>query len=123
MSRAGTFAARVRELPHAALALELAVLGLVLLDFSRIVVGLIALDAPLHWDEAVYAVRARSWVDPEAVLSGWSYIRPPLLQLLAGLPVLGGGDEWQLRAIGLVAGVALLLAAWWLGRMLAGPTA
>lgn len=104
-------------------ALELAVLALVMIEFARVVIGLIALDAPLHWDEAVYAVRARSWVDSDAPLSGWSYIRPPLLPVIAGVPVLAGGDEWQLRIIGLVSGVGLLVAAWWLGRMVAGPIA
>jgi 4-amino-4-deoxy-L-arabinose transferase-like glycosyltransferase len=123
MTRAGALAARVVGWRHAPLALELLLLGIVLLDFARIVARLMALDSPLHWDEAVYAVRARSWVEPDAALSGWSYIRPPLLPMLAGLPVLAGGDEWQLRSIGLLAGVGLLLVAWWLGRMIAGPVA
>jgi hypothetical protein len=123
MRRAAATAVGATDSPAVARALELGALALIVLDFGRIVVGLIALDAPLHWDEAVYAVRARSWVDPEAALSGWSYIRPPLLPMLAGIPVLPGGDEWQLRLIGLLAGIGVLLAAWWLGRMVAGPLA
>jgi 4-amino-4-deoxy-L-arabinose transferase-like glycosyltransferase len=46
-----------------------------------------------------------------------------LLPLLAGIPVLGGGDEWQLRLVGVASGIGLLLATWWLGRLIAGPIA
>jgi 4-amino-4-deoxy-L-arabinose transferase-like glycosyltransferase len=123
MNRASSLARRVASWPHRAIAVELSALAIVVLAFAAIVIGVIAIGSPLHWDESVYAVRARSWVDPDAVLSGWSYIRPPLLPLIAGLPVASGGAEWQLRTIGLVSGAGLLLAAWWLGRMLVGPIA
>ncbi len=103
--------------------IEIAILLFILADFTRLVARLIGLDSPLHWDEAVYAVRARSWVDPGVPLSGWSYIRPPLLPIIAGIPVLAGGEEWQLRLIGLVSGLGLLTASWWLARMIAGPVA
>lgn len=103
--------------------LELLALAVILADFVRVVARLIGLDATLHWDESVYAVRARSWVDADVPLSGWSYIRPPLLPLLASVPVLAGGDEWQLRSIGLVAGCGVLLASWWLARSIGGPLA
>ena len=109
--------------PHRAIAVELSALAIVLAAFVAIVVGVLSIGSPLHWDEAVYAVRARSWVDPDAVLSGWSYIRPPLLPMIAGLPVAAGGAEWQLRVIGLVSGGGLLVGSWWIGRMLAGPIA
>ena len=114
---------RAAPWPHRAIAVELSALTIVVLAYAATVVGVISIGSSLHWDEAVYAVRARSWVDPDAVLSGWSHIRPPLLPLIAGLPVAAGGEEGQLRSIGLISGVGLLLAAWWLGRMLVGPIA
>ena len=120
MNRAAPLAPRAASWPHRAIAIELCALAVVLAAFGATVIGVISIGSPLHWDEAVYAVRARSWVDPEAVLSGWSYIRPPLLPMVAGIPVLAGGAEWQLRALGLVAGSGLLLGSWWMGRMLAG---
>ncbi|HET8777079.1 MAG TPA: glycosyltransferase family 39 protein [Candidatus Limnocylindria bacterium] len=123
MNRAAPAGQRAASWPHWAIAVELSALAVVLTAFATIVIGVISIGSPLHWDEAVYAVRARSWVDPDAVLSGWSYIRPPVLPMIAGVPVLAGGVEWQLRAIGLVSGVGLLVAAWWTGRMLAGPIA
>lgn len=123
MNRAALVARRAASWPHRAIAVELSALVMVVAAFVAIVIGVISIASPLHWDEAVYAVRARSWVDPDAVLSGWSYIRPPLLPVVAGLPVAAGGAEWQLRIIGLVSGGGLLVAAWWMGRMLVGPTA
>ena len=109
--------------PHLPRLLEALLLLLVLAEFVRVVARLISLDQSLQWDEAVYAVRARTWVDPDVPLSGWSYIRPPLLPLVATVPVLAGGDEAQLRAVGLAIGVALVLCAWWLARSIAGPLA
>ncbi len=108
---------------HGLLALELLLLALILFDFVRIVVRLLGVDASLSWDEAVYADRARAWVAPDIPLSGWSYIRPPLVPLLASVAVAAGGDEWQLRLIGLVAGLGLILAAWWLARSMGGRLA
>ncbi|MGH2446362.1 MAG: hypothetical protein ACRDGD_10035 [Candidatus Limnocylindria bacterium] len=109
--------------PHLPRLIEAMLLALILADFARVVARLIGVDATLHWDESVYAVRARSWVDPDAPLSGWSHIRPPLLPLVATIPVLAGGDEWQLRSLGLIGAIGLLLASWWLARLLAGPVA
>ena len=109
--------------PHLPRLVEVVVLALILADFARVVARLVGVDATLHWDESVYAVRARSWVDPDIPLSGWSHIRPPLLPLIATVPVLAGGDEWQLRALGIIGGLGLLVACWWLGRLLAGPVA
>ena len=123
MNRAATLARRAASWPRRAIAVELSTLAIVVIGFTAVVVGVISIGSPLHWDEAVYAVRARSWVDPDAVLSGWSHIRPPLLPIIAGLPVAAGGAESQLRSIGLVSGIGLLLSAWWLGRMLVGPIA
>jgi 4-amino-4-deoxy-L-arabinose transferase-like glycosyltransferase len=123
MKRAAPGAQRAAPWARWAIAVELSALGVVLAAFAALVIGVISIGSPLHWDEAVYAVRARSWVDPDAVLSGWSYIRPPLLPMVAALPVAAGGAEWQLRAIGLVSGVGLLVAAWWMARMLVGAVA
>ena len=123
MNRAATLAWRAASWPRRAIAVELSMLAIVVIGFTAVVVGVISIGSPLHWDEAVYAVRARSWVDPDAVLSGWSHIRPPLLPIIAGLPVAAGGAESQLRSIGVVSGIGLLLSAWWLGRMLVGPIA
>lgn len=109
--------------PHLPRLFEAMLLVLVLADFVRVVARLISLDQSLQWDEAVYAVRARSWLDPDVPLSGWSYIRPPLLPLAATVPVLAGADEVQLRALGLAFGVGLVLCAWWLARSIAGPLA
>ena len=97
-------------------AIELSILVLIVIDFVRVGARLIGLDSPLVWDEAVYAIRARGWVDQDAPLTGWSYIRPPVLPLVNSLAVLAGGDESALRVSGLVAGVGLLLAVWWIAR-------
>lgn len=103
--------------------LELLLLALICADFCRVVLRLIGADGPFGWDESVYAVRARSWVHPESLSSGWAEIRPPILPLIGTLPVLAGGDEWQFRLIGLLSGVGLVLGAWWLARGIAGPVA
>ena len=102
---------------------ELVVLGVIVIDFGRVVARVIGLDTPLIWDEAVYADRARAWLDPSASLSDWSYIRPPLLPVIETVAVAAGGDEWMLRITGLLAGAALIIGAWWLARSIAGPLA
>lgn len=103
--------------------LELLLLALICADFCRVVLRLIGADGPLGWDESVYAVRARSWLHPEIASSGWAEFRPPLLPLIGTVPMLAGGEEWQLRLIGLLSGLGLVLGAWWLGRGIAGPVA
>jgi 4-amino-4-deoxy-L-arabinose transferase-like glycosyltransferase len=103
--------------------LELLLLALICADFCRVVLRLIGADGPFGWDESVYAVRARSWVHPESLSSGWADIRPPLLPLIGTLPMLAGAEEWQFRLIGLISGVGLVLGAWWLARGIAGPIA
>ncbi|HEY5861137.1 MAG TPA: glycosyltransferase family 39 protein, partial [Actinomycetota bacterium] len=84
---------------------------------------IIGIDGSLVWDEAVYAVRARAWTDPDAPVIGWDYIRPPLLPLVSVPAVLAGGEDWMLRLVGLAAGAALLVLVWWLGRIIVGPLA
>ncbi len=114
---------RIQRMPGAGTTIELVVLAILLADFVRIVVRLLAIDAALGWDEAVYADRARAWISPEIPLSAWSYIRPPLLPAIASIAVAIGGEEWQLRIIGLTAGLTLLLGCWWLARSIAGRAA
>ncbi len=92
-------------------------------DFARVVARLIGLETPLLWDEAVYAVRSRGWLDADAPLVAWDVIRPPLLPLVASPASLATPDEAALRLVGLLAGVAVLLAAWSLTRAVAGPLA
>lgn len=114
---------RIERMRGAGRGLELLFLAIVVADFLRIVIRLIAMDGALGWDEALYANRARAWVDPTFTAVGWAPIRPPLLPLTAALSVVAGGEGWQLRIIGLMAGVTLLLSAWWLGRQMCGPVA
>ena len=82
----------------------------------------IAASNALGYDEAVYALRARSWIS-HAPDTGWGLHRPPLLSVL-GVPAAAlGGAEWLFRVVGLGSGVALIAAAWWLARAAGGELA
>ncbi len=103
--------------------IEIGAVCVILLDFTRVVARLVGLEVALGWDEAVYAVRARGWVDAEAPLVGWQAIRPPFLPLLASPAALFAPNEVPLRLVGILSGLGLLLGAWWLARTVSGALA
>jgi 4-amino-4-deoxy-L-arabinose transferase-like glycosyltransferase len=116
-------ASLTERLPTILRILELVLVTIIVADFARVVVRLIGHDVALGWDEAVYAVRARRWADAGAPLTAWDYFRPPALPLIASPAIAINSAEPFVRSVGLVSGVGLLFAAWWLARMVAGPLA
>ena len=101
---------------------ELWLLALVVLALTWAVWRLIGVGLVLGHDEAVYATRARSWLEHTSTLS-WAAHRSPGLPVLA-VPILAlGGGPSQLRAIGLLCAIALVIGVWVLARRLGGPTA
>src|SRR3954469_782433 len=78
------------------------------------------LSAPLGRDEGGMALLAQHW-GGGSLYGGYWLDRPPLLILLFKLAVLGGADG--VRALGMVAALALVVAIAFLARALAGARA
>lgn len=103
-------------------ALERAALAALLAAFG-LVVGLgIAQAAPFSWDESVYALTSRHWVQGTPS-TGWGAHRPPVLSVLGIVPLAFGTDEALFRLIGLLFGLGAVAATWFLARGLAGAWA
>ncbi|HET6379499.1 MAG TPA: hypothetical protein VFH63_00485 [candidate division Zixibacteria bacterium] len=94
-------------------------LVVVLATFGATVALTIAQGAPFGWDESVYGVLARHWVE-STPSTGWGPHRPLALSGLGVVPVLLGGADWQLRAVGLSFGLALVAATWHVARSMNG---
>lgn len=101
---------------------ELAVLAVILLLFALVVVRLIAINAVFGFDESIYALTARWWVEGTPN-TGWAAHRPPGISLVGILALPFGTLEAPFRVIGLLFGLGALAACWRLGRELAGPAA
>jgi 4-amino-4-deoxy-L-arabinose transferase-like glycosyltransferase len=102
---------------------ESIVLLAILVAFAAATAAVIAKGAPFEYDEAVYASKARA-LSGGAAASAWSPHRAPALPVIgAAIVRLGGRAEWPFRAIGLLSGIALLLAAWACARRLFGALA
>ena len=94
----------------------------VLLAFT--VVGMIVIlsGAPLAYDEAVYAARAREFVTGDPAIT-WHVFRPPGLAVLGTVAALTDWWDVSLRAITLGLGLLALLATWLLARLTVGAAA
>jgi 4-amino-4-deoxy-L-arabinose transferase-like glycosyltransferase len=98
---------------------EVAILGLVLFIFAIAVVLGIRPAIEFGWDESVYALISRHWLFGTPA-TGWGIYRPPVVSILASIPMLVTRDESAFRAIGLVAGCMAVVAVWLVGRRLHG---
>ncbi len=102
--------------------IERAAVVLILVPVALAVSVAILRAAPLGWDEAVYASKARSLVT-DTPASWFMLYRPP------GLPILGiaaapvGFSEVGLHGVTLVLGLASLLGVWALARSVFRPAA
>lgn len=120
---AGAMRARpVRTTPRPA-GRERWLVGLALAAFGVPALGTVVANLAFGFDEAVYAQLTRHWLTG-APAGGWDLHRPPGLSVLALLPQsLVPASEAAHRLIGIGAGIGVILAAWWLGRSVAGPGA
>lgn len=101
---------------------ELVLLGVILLLFALVVVRLILINAIFGFDESIYALTARWWIEGTPN-TGWAAHRPPGISVLGILALPFGTLEAPFRVIGLLFGLGALVACWRLGRELAGPAA
>ncbi len=101
---------------------ELLLLGLILALFALLVIRLIAVGSILGFDESIYALTSRWWVEGTPN-TGWATHRSPGISLLgiAALPF--GAWEAPYRAIGLLFGLGAVIACWRLARQIGGPAA
>ncbi|HET7487101.1 MAG TPA: glycosyltransferase family 39 protein [Acidimicrobiales bacterium] len=95
-------------------------LALILGAFTAAVVSVLRVRSAFEYDEAVYAVRARGWVQ-HTPLSGWDPHRGPALSALGTVALWFGNGDNALRIVGLLSGLAAVAACWWLGRSVYGP--
>lgn len=98
---------------------ELVLLGAIVVAFAFVVMLAILQRMPFGWDESVYALTTRHWVQgtPD---TGWGIHRPPVLSIVGIVPMLASSSEIGFRLIGLVFGCGAVAAAWLLGRRLGG---
>jgi 4-amino-4-deoxy-L-arabinose transferase-like glycosyltransferase len=101
---------------------EMIVLGMIIVAFVVVVMLGILQRLPFGWDESVYALTTRHWVQgtPD---TGWGIHRPPVLSIIGILPMLASDSEAGFRLIGLVFGSGAVAAVWLLGRRLGGSGA
>jgi 4-amino-4-deoxy-L-arabinose transferase-like glycosyltransferase len=98
---------------------EVALIGLVVLVFASAVALGVRQAVPFGWDESVYALISRHWLFGTPA-TGWGIHRPPVLSILASIPMLVTRNESAFRAIGLLAGCMAVAAVWLVGRRLHG---
>lgn len=98
---------------------DLALFGAALILFAVALVRQVAVGAPLGPDEAIYATGGRELVDGTAA-SAFGLHRSIGMKVLAAPGAAAGGAEWALRAIGLAASLAFLVAYRGLGARVVG---
>jgi 4-amino-4-deoxy-L-arabinose transferase-like glycosyltransferase len=98
---------------------QLAVLAGITAAFGAIVVLGMLQNAPFSWDESAYAITTRHWVQGGPA-TGTGVTRPPILPILGVIPIAIGTQEWLFRVTGLLFGMGLVAAAWFLARSMAG---
>lgn len=101
---------------------EVALLGLVVIAFVTVVSIGMAANSPFSWDESVYALTIRHWLQG-GPSTGVGATRPAVISVLGAVPLAFGGQEWMFRIVGLLFGSASIVAAWLLGRSMGGPFA
>lgn len=100
---------------------EILALAGVLLVFAILGLRLVLTGVPLGTDEAVYALRARHFLQGVEPGVYWRDLRAPGLPLLL-TPVLGaGGGVGEMRAAVLCTGAAGIVLTWALGRRWSSP--
>jgi hypothetical protein len=99
---------------------EHGILAAIVAAFVATAAILVASAPGFTWDEAVYALIARHWVEGTPG-TGWAPHRPLVLSLLGAVPVaLGVAEEAAFRIIGLSFGAVLIAATWVVARSMAG---
>jgi 4-amino-4-deoxy-L-arabinose transferase-like glycosyltransferase len=97
-------------------------LSIILCGFLVVVGIALADNNAFGYDESVYALLARHWIDGGPI-SGWGIHRPILLSVLGLIPALLGGHEWAFRVVGILFGSATVVAMWYFGRGAGGSAA
>ncbi len=99
---------------------EVGGIALISLLYVVLVFDLVSDSAPLGWDEATYALRARNFFD-HTFSTGWNDYRAPGLPAVMS-PFVGMGDT-ALRSITACFGLIGIGATWLVGRILFGQLA
>ncbi|HEX6655544.1 MAG TPA: glycosyltransferase family 39 protein [Candidatus Limnocylindria bacterium] len=111
------------ESPARSPRLERGLLVAIALAFMATAAVLVVFAPQFTWDESVYALTTRHWLEGTPA-SGWGPHRPLVLSALGTLPVgLGFTDEAAFRVLSLLFAGGLIFAAWYLARGIAGPVA
>jgi len=99
---------------------EWVVLLVALAIYFAICVITIRLGSPLGHDEALYATRAREFLNGDPQATWFLPNRAPGLPLLLSLAWIGNATEPYLRMVVSMSGAALIVFTWLLGRLLVG---
>jgi 4-amino-4-deoxy-L-arabinose transferase-like glycosyltransferase len=101
---------------------EMVALAFVVIAFAAVVSIGMAANSPFSWDESVYALTIRHWVQG-GPSTGVGATRPAVISVLGVVPLALGGQEWMFRIVGLLFGSLGIVAAWQLGRSMGGSYA
>lgn len=99
---------------------ELALLGAIGLIFALFCAWLVQRGAPFGHDEAVYAVKARSFANEATSSYLWADYRAPGLPVALRVGSVFGNYDYVLRLIVVVFGGLLVLFSWIIGRAFFG---
>lgn len=102
--------------------LELSGLAAIALLFGAFAVRHVAIGGLMSWDEAVYALTARHWLEGTPI-TGWALHRSPGMPVLGLLSLLVAESDAAMRAWGVLFGVGLVVVTWAVARRAAGPLA
>ncbi len=90
--------------------LALALLTVVLLAFACVVARFIAIGSVMGFDESIYALTTRSWIEGTPA-TGWASHRSPGISVLGIAPLILSGSDAAFRVVGLLFGLLTLLIA------------